>query len=98
MPKKTIDEILAESDELGLLANLKRVAAPASTEDHRVLQKFEEINVFIDRHGRQPGQQGAWSEGDAYREDASICAKGNRPERGSCPTFSFARPARLAHK
>jgi hypothetical protein len=56
MPKKTIDQILAESDELGLLANLKRVAIPASTEEHRVLQKFEEINVFIDRHGRHPGQ------------------------------------------
>ena len=56
MPKKTIDDILAESDELGLLADLKPVAAPVSTEDHRVLEKFEEINVFIDRHGRQPGQ------------------------------------------
>jgi hypothetical protein len=55
MSKKTLDDILAESDELGLLANLKPVAAPASSEDHRVRQKFEEINAFIDRYGRQPG-------------------------------------------
>ncbi|MBB3967199.1 GIY-YIG nuclease family protein [Rhizobium metallidurans] len=56
MAKKTLDDILSESDELGLLANLKPVAAPSSSEDRRVQQKFEEINSFIDRYHRFPGQ------------------------------------------
>ena len=58
MPKKTLDDILAESDELGLLANLKPLSAPASSEDHRVRQKFEEINGFIDRYGSSPSRCG----------------------------------------
>lgn len=54
MSKKTLDDILAESDDLGLLANLKPMAT-SNSEDDRVRQKFEEINGFIDRHNRHPG-------------------------------------------
>jgi len=46
---------LADDD---LLGDVKLSTATASTEDERVLQSFEEINVFIDRHGRKPGEAG----------------------------------------
>ena len=54
MPAKTLDELLAEPDELGLL-NVKPLAAKISTEDSRVRAQFEEINDFIDKHGFHPG-------------------------------------------
>jgi hypothetical protein len=54
--KKTLNDILAEDDEAGLLANLKPSAATASSEELRTRQKFNDINVFIDRNGRLPGE------------------------------------------
>ena len=38
------------------LANLKPLPSAASSEELRTRQKFEEINVFIDRNGRAPGE------------------------------------------
>jgi T5orf172 domain len=55
MRKKTFDEVLAEADELGLLADMKAVPSISGPSD-RIRQKFEEINSFIDRFGRLPGK------------------------------------------
>jgi|SRR5882724_1318465 len=56
MPRKTLNDILAEEDELGLLSNLKPVSTPIATERQRARQKLEDINLFIDRHKRLPGE------------------------------------------
>jgi hypothetical protein len=56
MVKKTIDDILNEADESGLLADLKPLPAATSSEEQRVRERFEEINKFIDRYGRPPGE------------------------------------------
>ncbi len=55
MARLTLDELLAESDELGLL-DVKPHAANSSTEAVRIQQAFEEINVFVDRHHYAPGE------------------------------------------
>lgn len=46
-------EDILEDDEL--LGDVKASTATASTEEQRILQCFEEINSFIDRHKRKPG-------------------------------------------
>lgn len=56
MVKKTLNDILAEDDDSGLLLNLKPSPGSASSEDLRIRQKFEEINLFIDRNARVPGE------------------------------------------
>lgn len=62
MPKKTLDDILSEEDQLGLLANVKPGATTSGTSnDQRARQKFEEINLFIDRHKRIPGESAVGS-------------------------------------
>jgi hypothetical protein len=53
--KKTLAELLAEEDDSGLL-DVKPRASMAMTEDARIVQAFEEINVFFDRMGFSPGQ------------------------------------------
>ena len=53
MAKKSLDDLFAEDDDLGLL-NVKPLAKPTS-ETSRMQQQFEEINGFIDRHGFAPG-------------------------------------------
>lgn len=53
-PPQTLDDLLAEADELGLL-NVKPPAAKTTSEAARVAQQFEEINHFIDKHGFAPG-------------------------------------------
>jgi hypothetical protein len=53
--RKTLDDILSEDDQLGLLSNLKPAPSAAGSEDQRVRQKFEDINMFRDRNGRVPG-------------------------------------------
>lgn len=53
MANKTLDELLAETDDLGLL-NVKPLSSRA-TETSRVGQQFEEINGFVDRYGFAPG-------------------------------------------
>ncbi len=52
MPRLKLDDVLDDDD---LLGEVKLSGATASTEDERVLQSFEEINLFIDRHGHKPG-------------------------------------------
>lgn len=59
MARKTLSEIITGEDELGLLANVKATVSPASISgDVRAKQKLDEINQFIDRHGRVPGIPG----------------------------------------
>jgi hypothetical protein len=55
-PRKTLNELLAENDELGLL-NVKPLVVNSTTEADRIKQQFEEINVFVDRHGYAPGEE-----------------------------------------
>lgn len=59
MARKTLTDILAEKDDLGLLANLRPAPSSPTPENQRARQKLEEINVFIDRHHRLPGEVGA---------------------------------------
>jgi hypothetical protein len=54
--KKTLDDILSEDDEAGLLSNLRPAASVASSDELRTRQKFEDINLFIDRNKRLPGE------------------------------------------
>lgn len=54
MARQTLDELLAESDDMGLL-DVKPHPVNASTDTIRIQQAFDEINVFVDRHGFAPG-------------------------------------------
>ncbi|WP_428487062.1 GIY-YIG nuclease family protein [Rhodopila sp.] len=54
MVDKTLDALLAEKDDLGLL-NVRPSGSKATSEAARVIQQFEEINHFIDRQGFAPG-------------------------------------------
>lgn len=55
MARLTLDELLAESDDLGLL-DVKPRPANTSTEAVRIRQAFEEVNVFVDRYHFAPGE------------------------------------------
>lgn len=55
MAKKTLDELLAEEDDLDLL-NVKPAISKAVSEESRIEQGFEEISVFVDHHGFPPGE------------------------------------------
>ncbi|MBI5438383.1 MAG: GIY-YIG nuclease family protein [Nitrosomonadales bacterium] len=55
MARLTLDELLAESDDLGLL-DVKPRPVNTSTEAVRIQQAFEEINVFVDRQHYAPGE------------------------------------------
>lgn len=57
MAKKTLDDIFAEDDDLGLLRVSPRPTA--SSESTRIGQQFEEICTYIDRHGHAPGDNSA---------------------------------------
>lgn len=48
-----LDDILADED---LLGDIKSTVTAVSTEEQRIIQSFEEINLFIDRYKRQPGE------------------------------------------
>ena len=52
--KKTLDELFDEDDS-GLL-DVKAKSRGVGTDESRVRQAFEEINVFVDRLGFAPGQ------------------------------------------
>lgn len=52
--KKTLDELFDEDDS-GLL-DVKAKSSGIGTDESRVRQAFEEINVFVDRLGFAPGQ------------------------------------------
>ena len=51
MPKLTLDDILADADAL---LDVKPPVSPASSEQQRILDSFEEVNRFVDRHKRLP--------------------------------------------
>ena len=55
MPRMSLSDILDEKDDLGLL-EVKVTAATVSTDETRILQSLEEINTFIDRFNRLPGE------------------------------------------
>ena len=62
MPRLSLDDIFEEDDALGLL-NVKAPSARQSSADEKIQGDFEEINLFIDRHGYVPGEgKGAGSE------------------------------------
>lgn len=53
--KMTLDELFANDDGSGLL-DVKPKAGGVADEGSRARAQFEEINVFVDRHGFAPGQ------------------------------------------
>jgi hypothetical protein len=53
--KMTLDELFADDDGSGLL-DVKPKAGGVADEGSRARAQFEEINVFVDRHGFAPGQ------------------------------------------
>ena len=55
MAKPTLEDILNDEDEFGLL-DVNPIASRVSTEEERIGQEFEAINIFIDRHGHLPGK------------------------------------------
>lgn len=55
MARQTLDELLAESDDMGLL-DVKPHPVNTSTDALRIQQAFEEVNVFVDRHHFAPGE------------------------------------------
>ncbi|MBU1691602.1 MAG: GIY-YIG nuclease family protein [Gammaproteobacteria bacterium] len=55
MVRQTLDDVLAENDDLGLL-NVKPHSSNSSTDAVRIQQAFEEVNVFVDRHHFSPGE------------------------------------------
>lgn len=48
----TLEEIYADE----LLGDVKPSTSTSSTEEQRLINSFEEVNVFIDRHKRKPGE------------------------------------------
>lgn len=52
MPKPTLDDLLSGSDPL---LDVKPATKTASSEQQRILDTFGEVNTFIDRHSRKPG-------------------------------------------
>lgn len=53
--KKTLEELLSEEDDSGLL-DVKPRASGSVSEEARIAQAFEEINAFRDRMGFAPGK------------------------------------------
>lgn len=53
--RTTLDDILAEKDEFGLL-DVKPSNNGSTTEASRISASFEEINRFVDHHGHEPGK------------------------------------------
>lgn len=56
MPKKKLSiEDIFEDDDLGILDE-NNTSSQVKTSDTRLLESFEEINLFIDEHNREPEQ------------------------------------------
>jgi hypothetical protein len=53
MPRQTLDDILGDDDDL---LDVKAASSAASTEHQRVIDSFDEINRFVDRFKRKPGE------------------------------------------
>ena len=56
MPRMTLDDVLADDDDL---LKVRVSSSVGSTEEQRVLGALEEINIFIDRFNRKPGETDA---------------------------------------
>jgi hypothetical protein len=77
MPRQTLDEILSDDSDL---LNVKSGGNVASTEHQRVIDSLEEINRFIDRFNRKPGEtdkptvseRGLQIKLNGLRKDASL--------------------------
>lgn len=81
MAKKTLNDILAEEDDLGLLANLKSTASTGITSNaQRARQKLEEVNTFIDRHKRMPGEGPAGTKISPSEKMLQFALKGIRSD------------------
>ena len=52
MNKITIDDIFSD-DDFGLLDSKPKTSSVKSTDD-RLIDSFEEINVFVDKNSREP--------------------------------------------
>lgn len=52
MPRMSLDDVLSDDDDL---LDVKVSSSVSSTEEQRVLALFEEVNIFMDRFGRKPG-------------------------------------------
>lgn len=55
MARFTLDEILSSEDHDGLL-DVKLTAPTENPSEVRLRQDFEEVNLFIEQHGRVPGE------------------------------------------
>jgi hypothetical protein len=53
--KKSLDSIFEGEDPLGLL-NVKPAAPPRPSAEVKIIESFDEVNVFIDHFGRKPGE------------------------------------------
>ena len=84
MPRPTLDDILADSDPL---LDVKPAARTASTEQQRILDTFAEVNQFIDRFKRKPG--------DA--DKPSVSERGLRMKLNGLMNDSAARDLLLPH-
>src|SRR5690242_10087654 len=84
MSKPTLDDILAGADPL---LDVKPVARTASTEQQRILDTFAEINQFIDRFKRKPGEA----------EKPSIAERGLRMKLNGLLSDDAARELLLPH-
>ena len=49
--KKKLEEILKD-DPLGLIGEVENKTSTAQTEQERLINKFEEINIFYEQHKR----------------------------------------------
>lgn len=84
MSKPTLDEILAGVDPL---LDVKPITRTASTEQQRILDTFAEINQFIDRFKRKPGEA----------EKPSIAERGLRMKLNGLLSDDAARELLLPH-
>lgn len=71
-PRRTLDDIFAGPDEFGLLTVKPKTKTLGRIEEGR----FEEINVFIEKNGREPSSDGDLPEKGLARRLASF--RGNR--------------------
>ena len=62
--KKKLEEILKD-DPLGLIGEVENKTSTAQTEQERLINKFEEINIFYEQHKRTP-QKGDIAEMTLY--------------------------------
>ncbi len=80
----TLDDVLTDDDEL---LDVKLSTSTASTEEQRILNSFEEINRFIDRFNRKPGD----------KDKPSVSERGLKIKLSGLLNNSAAREMLLPH-